>query len=198
MIQVSRRREDHIAAAEAVAVVAEELRLLQPAHRLLGSQDRLAQRMALPEVLGEDLVHQVVGVVLVHLDLFEDHTPLALDVALRKDRMQHQIAQYIERRRHMLIQHFNVEADRLFARKGVQVAADRVHLARNALRRPRLGALEHHVFHKMRDAVQLRDLMPRAGPHPHAHCHRAHVLHALRQNGQPVREDCPFYTAFVA
>ncbi len=97
----------------------------------------------------------------------------------------------------MLIQHFNVEADCLLARKCVQVAADRVHLARNPLRRPRLGSLEHHVFHKMRDAVQLRGLMPRTRSHPHAHCHRAHVVHVLCQNGQPIREDRPFHTTFV-
>jgi len=48
----------------------------------------------------------------------------------------------------MLIQHFNVEADRLLAGKRVQVAADRVHLARDALRRSGLGAREHHVLHK--------------------------------------------------
>ncbi len=197
VIQVARRREHHVAPAEAVAVVAEELRLLQPPHRFLGSQDRLAQRMAAPEVLGKDLVHQVVGVVLVHLDLFEDHAPLTLDIALGKGRVQHQVAQHIECRRHMLIQHLDVEADGFLARKGVQVAADRVHFARNPLRRSRLGSLEHHVFHKMRDPVQLRDLMPRARPHPYAHCHRAHVLHPLSQDGQPIREDRSLHTAFI-
>ena len=197
MVEVPGSSENDIAAAEAIAVVAEELRLLQPAHSLLRPQDRLAQRMPPPEVLREDLVHQVVGVVLVHLDLFEDHAPLALDIALGKDRVQHQIAEYVDSYGHMLIQHFNVKADRLFARECVQVSADRVDLARNALRGSRLGPFENHVLHKMRDAIQLRDLMPRAGPHPHAHCNRAHVLHALSQNRQPIREDCPFYTAFI-
>ena len=88
MVEIPGRREDDIAAAEAVTVIAEELCLLQPAHGLLCSQDRLAQRMTPPEILREDLVDQVVGVVLVHLDLFKDHAPLALDIAFGKDRMQ--------------------------------------------------------------------------------------------------------------
>ena len=39
--------------------------------------------MALPEALGEQLVDEVVGRVLDHLDLFEDHLLLALDVVVR-------------------------------------------------------------------------------------------------------------------
>ena len=41
------------------------------------------KRMVLPEILGEQLVDQVVGRVLDHLDLFEDDLLFALDIARR-------------------------------------------------------------------------------------------------------------------
>ena len=111
--------------------------------------------------------------------------------------MQYQVAQHVQRLGDVLVQHLDVEADGLLAGKGVQVAADRVHLARNVLGRAGLGTLEDHVFHKMRDAIQLCDFMPRAGAYPHAHSHGANMLHALRQDCQPVRQDGPLHTAFV-
>ena len=85
--------------------------------------------MVLEEVLGEDLVHQVVGIVLVHLDLFQDDAALARDLLGVEDRMQHHVAENIDRDRQMLIQNFDVEADGFFAGEGVHVAADGVHLA---------------------------------------------------------------------
>ena len=88
--------------------------------------------MVLPEILGENLVHQVVGIVLVHLDLFEDYAALTHDVIVVEDRVQHQVGENIERRGHMLIENLEVEADGLFAGECVQVAADRIDLARNA------------------------------------------------------------------
>ena len=48
--------------------------------RLLRPEDRAAERMAFPEMLREQLVHQVVGRVLDHLDFFEDDFLLALDL----------------------------------------------------------------------------------------------------------------------
>jgi hypothetical protein len=94
--------------------------------------------------------------------------------------MQHHIAEHIDRYRQMLIQHFNVEADRFLAGKGVHIAADRVDLAGNVLRCPVARPLEHHVLDEVRDAVDPRVFVPRAGLHPDAHRHRANVIHLLR------------------
>ncbi len=140
--------------------------------------------MVLPEILRENLVHQVVGIVLVHLDLFEDYPALAHDVIVVEDRIQHQVGENIERCGDMLIENLEVEADGLFAGERVQVAADRVHLARNALGGSRLRSLEDHVFDEMRDAVYFRQLMSRAGPDPHTHGNRPDMLHAFGQNSQ--------------
>ena len=66
--------------------------LIEAPHRLLGSQDRLAQRVVLEEILGEDLMHQVVGIVLIHLDLFQDDAALARNLVGVEDRMQDHVA----------------------------------------------------------------------------------------------------------
>ena len=125
--------------------------------------------MVLPEILGKDLVHQVVGIVLVHLDLFENDASLAHDVFIVEDWVQHQVGENVECSRNMLIEYFEVEADGLFAGERVEVAADRIHFARNAFCGARLRSLEDHVFDEVRDAVHLRQLMPGTGPDPHTH-----------------------------
>ena len=92
VVQIAGRRNDHVAGRELAAVVVQDRGLIEAADRLLGAQDRLAQRMVLEEVLGEDLVHEVVGIVLVHLDLFQDDAALARDLLDVEDGMQHHVA----------------------------------------------------------------------------------------------------------
>ena len=60
----------------------------------------------------------------------------------------------------MIRKRFDAEADRLFAGEGIQITANRVHLPGNVQGRTGFGALEEHVFDKMRDAVDLRGLIP--------------------------------------
>ncbi len=188
VVQVSGRGKHHVPAVKAVVVVGEELLLAQPRDGFRGAQDRLAQRMALPEALREEFVHQHVGIVFVDLDLFQNHAALALDVGQRKGGVQHQVGQDVQRDRHVVCERLDVEADGLLAGEGVQVAADRIHLARNALRRARTRALEEHVLHKMRDTVDLRGFAARARLDPDAHGHGAQIIHALGQDDQAVRQ----------
>jgi hypothetical protein len=144
--------------------------------------------MILPEGLHKQLVNQHVRVVLVDLDLFQNHAALALDLRRGEDRVEHQVSEYIQRNGHVFGQRLDVEADGFLAGEGVQVAANRIHLAGNVLRGAGACALEEHVLHKMGDAVGLRRLAAGAGFDPHAHGHRTHVLHALGQNDQAVRQ----------
>ena len=48
--------------------------------------------MIFPKVLREDFVNQVIGVVLVHLDLFKNHAAFTDDVFVREDGIEHKIA----------------------------------------------------------------------------------------------------------
>ena len=85
--------------------------------------------MIFPETLREDFVDEIVGIVLVHLDFFENHAALAGNVAGIEDRMQHEIAQNVHGERKVLVENFDVEADAFFGGEGIHVAADRVDLA---------------------------------------------------------------------
>ena len=80
MIQISRRRNDHVVGREALAVKIKQLFLLKGADSFFRSQDRLAQRMVLPEILGKDFMHQIIRIIFIHLDLFQDHAFFASDV----------------------------------------------------------------------------------------------------------------------
>ena len=132
---------------------------------------------------------QVVGVVLVHLDFFEDDATLALDVVGGEGGIQHQVGEHVQGDGHMLGKGLYVEANGLFAGEGVEVAADGVHFAGNVLGRPGAGALEHHVFDEVGDAVPFRIFVARAGLQPDADGDGADVGHLLGDDGQAVRQN---------
>ncbi len=188
VVQVAGRGEDHVATVKPVAVIGKQLLPVEPGDGLRGAQDGPAQRVVLPEALREQLVDQQVGVVLVHLDLFQNHAALALDVGVGENRVEDQVGEHVQGDGHVVSQRLDVEADGFLAGEGVQVAADRIHLAGNVLGGAGTGALEEHVLHKVGDAAGLGQFAPRAGLDPHAHGHRAQVIHALGQQDQAVRQ----------
>src|SRR5579863_2606954 len=59
MLQVSSCANDQIAGCETLPVETEDGIPLEGFHRFLGSQDRLAQRVILPEVLGKNFMDEV-------------------------------------------------------------------------------------------------------------------------------------------
>ena len=186
--EIAGRRYDHVGGRVDGGIIIAHGGLIELADGLGRAQDRLAQRMVFPEVGREDLLHQVIGAIGLHLDLFQNDALFFLDVFVAKQRMQHQIGQHVEGARQVLVEDLGVEAHQLLAGEGVQVAADRIHRARDSLRRAAGGALEQHVLDEVRDAVALRDFAPRAGAYPDAHRNRPHMRHALADDAQPVRE----------
>ena len=152
---------------------------VEPPHALRRAQNRLAQRVILPEIRREDLVDQVVRAILLHLDFFQDDALFLLDIFFAEHGVQHQVGQNVEGLRQVLVHHLSVEAHQFFRRKSVQIAAQCVHAARDVLGRPAGRTLEQHVLDEVRDAVVPRRFAPRAGTDPDAHRHAAHVRHNL-------------------
>ena len=72
--------------------------------------------MVSPEILREDFVDEVIRVVLVHLDFFQDDPAFLPDVLHIEDRPQHQVAEHVHRDGHVLVKHFHVEANALLWR----------------------------------------------------------------------------------
>ena len=142
--------------------------------------------MIFPKALGENLMYEVIRIVLVHLDFFQNHAALAADVGRFKQRIENQIAQHIHRRRQMLVEHLGRKTNTFLRRKRVHIAAERIHLARNLFRRAVLGSLKQHVLDEVRNPVLVRILVARPGLHPNSHRDRADVLHLFRDHGQAV------------
>jgi len=188
VFQVAGRGDDQVGRRVDGGVVIADGGLVQPADGVRRAQNRLAQRVILPEVGGEDFLHQVIRAVLLHLDLFQDDALFLFDVLVAEERVKHQVGQHVEGARQVLVENLGVEAHQLLAGEGVQVAADRIHRARDLLRRAIRGALEQHVLDEVGDAVAIRGLAPRAGGDPHAHRNRAHVRHSLGNDAQAIGE----------
>ena len=178
---------DDVAGREAVSIGLEHGLTLEFLHRFFCAQDWLAEGMIFPEILGKDFVDEVVGIVLVHLDLFENHAAFAGDILGGERRMQNQIGENLKGDGNVFVEHLHVEADAFFGGEGVHVAADGIDLAGNLLRGAVLGPFEHHVLDEMRDAIRLRSFVARAGFEPNADRGGADVLHLLGDDGEAVR-----------
>ena len=135
VLQVAGGRDDEVRRDVGVAEVLEEQRPRERLDGLRRAENRTAERMAGPVVLGEDLVDEIVGRVLDHLDLFEDHLLLALDVLVGELRMQDDVGQQVDRQRQVLVEHLDVVAGVFLRGEGVELAADRIDLLGDVLGR---------------------------------------------------------------
>ena len=76
-----------------LVVVREDLLSPQPVHGLLGAENRPAERVVGPEGGDEDLVNEIVGRVLDHLDLFEDDAALDFQIVVGEARRDDDVGQ---------------------------------------------------------------------------------------------------------
>ena len=80
--------------------------------------------MVQPEMAGEDFVHEIVGRVLDHLDLFEDDALLFGDIHRRQRRVQNHVREQVHRDRQVLVEHANVVRGVFLRGKRVELSAD--------------------------------------------------------------------------
>ena len=88
---------------------------------------------------GEQVVHEVVGRVVAHPDLFEDHLALRLDLVGAQRRRPHDVGEDVEREREVLVGDAHVERGDLLAGERVHVAAARLDRLRDLERVARLA-----------------------------------------------------------
>jgi hypothetical protein len=99
--------------------------------------------MVFPERLREELVNEIVGSVLDHLDLFDHDLLLTLHIVRRKRRIAHDVGEDVERERQVLVEHLDV-VTRVFLRgKRVELTANRVDRLSNVFGAAARRALEH-------------------------------------------------------
>src|SRR5260370_19327736 len=106
--------------------------------------------MDITECLGKLLVHQLVGIVLIHLDLFQNYSPFASYVLGIENWMENQIAENLKRDGNMFVEDFDVETDAFLGGEGIHVTADRIHFPGNLFRGALFGPLEDHMLDENR------------------------------------------------
>ncbi len=153
-----------------------------------GAEDRPADRL-----IGEGrLLHQVEGDVVRRVhgrgDLLQDHVALAAKLGAVETRAKDDVAQDVERERHVLAQHAGVIGGGVDTGRGVEVAADILDLFGDLLGAAARRALEGHVFEEMGDAVLGSRLAPAAGPDPDAERDGLDLGHGVADHGQTIGE----------
>jgi hypothetical protein len=145
--------------------------------------------MIFPEVLGEQFVHEDVGIIFVNFDFFEDDAAFAFDLSCSEGGIEDEVGEDVEGNGDVVGEGLHIETDGLFAGEGVEVAANGVHFAGDVLGSARSGALENHVFDEVGDSVDFGGLTTGAGFYPGAHGYRADMFHALGEDDEAVRQD---------
>ena len=100
----------------------------------------------------EEVVHEIVGRVVTHPDLFEDDLPLGVDVVGTERRTPQDVGEDVDRELEARVGQPHVEHGLLVGRERVHLAADRLHRLRDLARRAPVGALEQQVFEEVRSA----------------------------------------------
>ena len=149
--------------------VVEERLTIGRADRFLGADDVPAERLVAEQQVVVHAVDVVARRVDVHVQLFDDHALLALDLLGVELRAQELVGENIQRQLTMLGGAFDVVAGVLLAGEGVEFPADAVDLRRDVLGgRSFVRALEEHVLGEVRDSTGWLGLIATAcGDHHH-------------------------------
>jgi len=119
-------------------------------------------------------------------DLLQDHTALDLDLAVLERRIQQDIGHHVQPQRHVVFQNTHIIGGHLAAGVGIDIATDVLDRLGDLQGRPRLGALERHVFEKVRDPVLFQPLVPPPGTHPYPDGCRFHGGHVFSDDAEAV------------
>ena len=190
VVEVAGGGDDHVGGPVVALVEPRHLGPGQRLDRVDGAGDRAAERgLGAVGLLGEQVVHHVVGVVVVHRDLVEDHVALGLDVLGGEQRGGDHVAEHVDRQAEVLVEDPRVEAGVLLGGERVELAADRVERDRDVERGPLAGALEQQVLEEVRAAVQGRRLVARADADPDPDAGRPDAGQLLGDDAQPAGQD---------
>ena len=182
------RRQDDVArgiAAVEVFAHGRDRQGLDAGHR---AQHAAAQGVVAEEGRAAFLVGPERRLVLEHLDLFQDHFLLGLEVGLAERRAE-DVGQHLRRPGLVLRQHGRIEDGRLLRGPGVAMRADLVELAVHVVGRAGGRALEGHVLEEMAHAGDLVGLVAGAGLDDEPQGRRVGLGIALGDDLQAVGQD---------
>ncbi len=124
-------------------------------------------------------MNQIVGRVVVHLDLFQDDVLLLTQLLRIECRMEKHVGEHVEGQWDVPVDHLGVVARRLFVGERVEISANAVHGLRNLSRASTLRSLEEHVLDEVRNAAPIACLHGGTDVCPDADRRRPNGRHRL-------------------
>ena len=157
--------------------------------RLLRAEDGAAERRAVIALFEQLVDGDVLGGVLIHIDLLEHNAALELDVLLREARLEEHIREQGNAGLETAVEHLHIVAGAFLVGEGVGLTAERVDGDGDMTRGALFRALEDHVLDEVRNAVQLRRFIAAAVADPDADRYRAHIVQTLGDDAHAVGEN---------
>jgi hypothetical protein len=111
------------------------------------ADDRAPERVGAEHRVAEDVEHLLLGIVLIHGDLLEDHLALGIDLGERW--VEHHVGHHVERVGQMVVDHARVDRCGLLAGPGVQLGPHRVEDLVDLERGVARGPLEQQVLEQV-------------------------------------------------
>ena len=136
--------------------------------------------------MGEVVKTQVLGGVLVHVDLLDDDALLAHHLFLGEVGVQKEVGEEFKALFGVFGRRFAIETGRILAREGVDLRAERVECVGDLERRARRGALELHMLDEVGNAVLAVALERRPRADENSHRDGEKPFHALDDDLEPV------------
>src|SRR6266567_361679 len=159
------------------------------AHARLCADDRHAEGVSLPEILGKQVVNQVVGGVFEEADLLENDFPLLFDLLRVEQGVEKDVGEERHRLREELVEDLGVIADVLAAGECVEDPAEGVDLPGDLQGAPLRGSLEEEMLDEMGDTVELNPLVPGAAGNPDADGYRVGMGNIFGDDANAVVEN---------
>ena len=157
-----------------------------PGDRFLGAEHGAFQCVALPQSRRKLLVSNVGGIILVHVDLFEDNVLLRIDFRLTEGGAAHHLGQDVDAQRQIIVAQSGPIARLLLAGEGIRTPPDCIEGLGNLLCGQALTALEQEMLEEMGGAGLIGVLVAGAGVGPHPQRHRPNIGHRVGDNPQTV------------
>ena len=185
-LDAARKGDDDVFGTVPLLPVCSEILAREPVHVLRRAEDVPAVVCRAERRAGEKIEAQILGRILVHVDLFDDDALLARHLLFGEHRIEEEIGKQRERLGGVIARRLGIVAGEILPREGVHLRAEGIERVGNFERGAFFGALEEHVFDKVRNAVLAVGLERRARADEHAHGDGQEPFHALDDDAHAV------------
>ena len=139
---------------------------------------------------GEVLEGDIVGIVLIHVDLFDHHMALGVDLVGAKGGTLDDLGENVEPRRQLLVQDPCPKAGGFLGCESVGLRTYRIEGFRDVTSGELLGSLEKEMLEEMGDTRLVVALVTGSGVDPAAKGHGSEGGHRLRNHSDIVGKSC--------